>query len=221
MEQKDKSVEEHVLEYMNTRYTDRFKDPVPVGGYTGSVYRQYLVTSENLGKTVTVEIFDPGGEKEHFWDNYVGLVYEGQAYERLRRLIAEVFSVGKEDLVLFWKPSSVGVADHWDAGTTLEEYMGDPEAEIGVTAVLKKEIKKEERAVLEERLREIMDRECVCCSGWLYFVPDETDLTELTAANVYEKIIFRERYQVSLFYLMKVPAAIFELTWREGGGVRP
>ena len=91
MEQKESTVEERVIAYMNERYSDRFSDPVKIGGYAGSVYRQYLVASETLGKNVTVEVFDPNGANEHFWDNYVGLKYDGAVYEKLTVLFSEAF----------------------------------------------------------------------------------------------------------------------------------
>lgn len=212
-EVKKETVQDRVMSWLNGRYEDTFSEPVPAGGYAGAVYRQYLVRAEKLDKTVTVEVYDPDGPREHIWDNYVGLRYDAKVRERLCGLLADCFDVPETDLAVFWKPSSVGLADHWSMQTTVEEYMADPEAEISVTAAVRTDVTGRDSELLSRRFRETAEKSGVCFSGWVYFVPAGTDLSALDPVSLYEEFIFPERYSLRLYFLMRGPGDLSDLLW--------
>ena len=207
------TVEDRVLAWLNERYEDTFAEPVRVGGYTGAVYRQYMVRAKKLDSTVTVEVYDPGGPDEHIWDNYVGLRYDGEVQARLETFLSDCFELPQEDVAAYWKPSQVGLADHWTMQTTVEEYMADPEAEISLTAVLRMPASDTDRERLSRTFRQKARASGFCFSGWLYFVPEQTDLAGLGPADLYGQIIFPERYGLRLYFLMSGPGQISDLVW--------
>ncbi len=210
---KTETVQDRVMSWLNGRYEDTFSQPVAAGGYAGAVYRQYLVRAEKLGRTVTVEVYDPDGPREHIWDNYVGLLYDVEVRERLSALLADGFDVPETDLAVFWKPSSVGLADHWNMQTTVEEYMADPEAEISITAVVRLDVSGCDRERLSGRFKKAAGESGICFSGWVYFVPAETDLSGLDPVSLYEDLIFPERYSLRLYFLMRGPGDLADLLW--------
>lgn len=214
---------ERMLAYMSGRYEDTFYCPVQYGGYAGGPVRLYYMSSEKLGDAVVkVEVRDRGKPSERYLDDYMGVVYGEKLEKTIKERLAACLEVLKEDVVVLMMPSSRGVSDHWTPQTTFEEYCADPAAGICFRAVIRSGEDLEDpgvRKTAERRLEDELSAARLCCTGWLYFVPEGTDLEGLDGTTFYDKIMKLHGYSARLFFNMRSAEGVDEFTWESAGSV--
>lgn|GEM_PF-6232710 len=216
-EVKTQTVCERMLAYMSERYEDSFFRPVQYGGYAGAPVSQYYMSSEKLGDaTVKVEVRGRGTKEERYLDDYMGVVYAARVEETLKSLMMKSFSLPGEEIVLMMEPALRGISDHWTPETTFEEYCADPAAGISFRAVIRigeDHRDQLQRYVMEELLETGLGEAGICCSGWLYFVPGEEDISGINEETFFKRIAEYGSYDVRVFFTMKEAGVLDQCTW--------
>ncbi len=138
---------ERMLEYMNTRYDDRFEY---IGSYSVS---EILVASEKYPDK-KIWVMEYGGNSSGYTDNYLDYVYEEASFEAIRGMLEEAFGV---PVVLTCRIPERGMPCSLPADVSLDGYLEGREDPFIFFAVVSPDYTPEESDT-ERRIMEMFGR---------------------------------------------------------------
>ena len=204
---KRETLEDKMVRYMNEKYTeDEFFYKAPFGGGSGAVYKKIIVTSAQYPDKKIYVLYSNQDGKEIYSDNYLGVKYELEVEEQIKKALDKVFDA---EYQLYYSADSSACPN--DEGTlSLEEYLSSKEAYIGFNVIVNTVVSDEEK--IQKELENSITEMGICCTGTIYFVDSSNYISDLASEDV-GAFLYKGLYDKALTIEMESSESFSNVTW--------
>ena len=209
-EMKENALYKYMVSHMKETYDDTFEFVTSYGGSAGSSIHSIYVRSERYPQTlVSVNCIITKG-KDLFYDNYLAVKYE----EQTRNLLNQIMKNYGTEILLFYVPANQAYYENGSDSISFGEFLQEKSSSITYTVLVKNNYSLDQERI-EEKLRQDMEQNRICCNGTIYFCKDNPDFTTLNKDNYYYQYLAKETYESACTFYMSEPGIITEYEWRK------
>lgn len=200
------SYSDAMVAYMNKKYPeDRFQFSNVTGGGVDANAKMIVVSSEKYPGVEIYVRYSKNGTTETYSDNYMGVVYADDT----RNALNEVLNNLGSGYSLYYEPSKYACPNE-DSSISFQDYATNKCSNIGFSAVV--HVSAINRELLEDRLRDSLEKSGVCCFGTIYF-----DMTSETfpPQNDLSAYLFRHDYAAAVTFSVDEAIHVNTLQWEQ------
>ncbi len=178
---KEQSVVEKMVSYMNGKYDDTFEYSAPFGGGASAKSKQINVKSQKMPDCdIWVEY---SYETMKYEDNYIDYLYKTQVENYLKSNIEEVFT---GDIKVARNIPTAGVYADYAPNTSFEEYINTSEQRIFFTVVACG-YSDDKKDIIEKQISDTVEKYDAVFLGNVYFVDKANDIEGFLEKTTKEK----------------------------------